>query len=88
MHLECTETQDTSINCLHSTGPNGVVPYAKRQEHGLQAMGTFPGPEVGENTRYLEKNIIVLEKKKIMGGREGDSNLKSIYAFVTAASAA
>ena len=64
MHLECTETQDTFIkNCLHSTGPNGAVPYAKRQEHGVRAIGTFPGPEVGENTSDLEKNIIVLENK-------------------------
>ena len=33
VHLECTETQDTSIkNCLHSIGPNSAVTYTKRQE--------------------------------------------------------
>ena len=30
---------------------------------GIRAIGTCHGPENGENTRHLEKNIIVLEKK-------------------------
>ena len=37
MHLECKGTHNTFINnCLHSIGPNGAVPYAKRQESGSE----------------------------------------------------
>ena len=32
---------------------------------GLRAIGTCPGPELGENTSHLEKNIIVLKRKKL-----------------------
>ena len=42
-----------------------MVPYAKLQETGAggRAIGACPGPEFGENTSHLEKNVTELEKK-------------------------
>ena len=61
MHLECTETQGTSINnscqCLARNTAKQCYFIFQAAGVGILAIGTYPGPELGENTRHLESEF-------------------------------
>ena len=67
MHLECTERQGTSINnsCQWLAHNTAKWCYSICPEAGvrIRAIGTWPGPENGENTRRLGKTSKCWRKK-------------------------
>ena len=61
--LDCIEIQDTFINNCLLNRTKQCCTTCQAAGVGVRAIGTCPGPELGETTNHLEKNIIVLEKK-------------------------
>ena len=55
------KTHSLIIACTQRTKRCGIM--CQEAGVGVQAMGTCSGPELGENTSHLEKNIIVLGRE-------------------------